>query len=278
MLPFTPQTGVLPISIATSIAVENFLGINPDFPQSDPIANKTHRLLINVRTLLRNVKSSISEQPNQIPEQDLIMHLETDINGIKNAVEANSRCKVSFYIPDYSKLNSSLPLAKVRAPKSEAQKFSATMEEAVLRGLLSNCPPEWKLEKDFMLVLPNEMLPNFAENVVLISHCAVDLLARYNFNDLKLLESHTGKLKSASLWSGKLAGTMDLSRIPFNKAMLQIFGDATHIQPMGIKIKRTILDIALADKWTPTTTKSLIMASLQKRKDPMLESMIYHLF
>ena len=278
MIEATPHVGGLPISIATSLAIENFLGIDPLKLNKNPPSKTTHRLMINVRTLVRNIYSSMDGKPTTIDPEQVLMYLESDIAAIKHTLEEKSSVKLSFYISSYKQLSKELPKASLRIPRTESQLWHAATEENLLMEFVKRCPPEWREDKSFLEILPTSVLTKHAESVMLLSHCPVDLLNRYRFNDLRLLESHTGKVKTNTQWNSKFAGSLNLERIPFNKAMLQVFGDAIHLRPMSITIKRAIIAIAIADRWTATTTKAKIMSSLKKNGTPEISALVFSLF
>src|SRR5690606_15099886 len=61
--------------------------------------------------------------------------------------------------------------------------------------------------------------------VLIITHFPVDLLNRYKFSRLVLLETHTGAMKPHTLWYTKLYNGKELNMIPFDRMTVQLFGD-----------------------------------------------------
>ena len=86
---------------------------------------------------------------------------------------------------------------------------------------------------------------------LIMTHLPVDLLARYRFSRLELLESHTGKIKGPAEWNTKLTNGKELANIPFNSFTLQLFGDNGNMfSPQSISIRRVLLEAAQKWGWT----------------------------
>ena len=115
--------------------------------------------------------------------------------------------------------------------------------------------------------------------VLILTNYAIDLLQRYKFTSLSLLESHTGAVKPPAMWYTKLNNGKELTTIPFDRMTIQMFGDGSNLfSPFPIKIRRTMLTISEKNKWTPMTTKAYILDSVKKERDPTLEALILNLY
>ena len=112
----------------------------------------------------------------------------------------------------------------------------------------------------------------------LITHYPVDLLARYNFTELHLLESHTGAIKNPSMWNTKLQNGRDIPNIPFDRATLQVFGDGVMYRPMNMKIRKAFIEMAEKHQWSAATTEALVKHSAKSAKDPFLGQFVNGLY
>ncbi|MNZ57992.1 hypothetical protein D3C78_759890 [compost metagenome] len=107
----------------------------------------------------------------------------------------------------------------------------------------------------------------------------MDLLQRYKFSSLTLLESHTGAAKPPALWYTKLTNGKELEHIPFDRMTLQFFGDNGNLfTGYPIKFRRIMLDIAKKNRWTALTTKDYIIQSVKKAYEPELERLVLNLY
>lgn len=242
-----------PISIATALALESAFGVSEDHPEykaKPPI--KQHRAIwFNIRTLLRNMLGAVNrEQKNLVKDDDLIDAMTAEIQVVIGAIESISSglCKPYFYIQSYSNLEKKYPYCLIRNPKTELQKAVMSQEEYVLEALINLDIVDIKRS--------DTKLEGCPENTLIVTHMPIDLLSRYNFSTLVLLESHTGKIKPHTQWSSKLTGgaKLDLTRMPFNHVTLQLFGDGIHFQTFPIKEKRQFVDMANKYLWNSTTT------------------------
>lgn len=247
------QGSYAPISIATALAIESAFGVTEEHPEhkKKPPINQYRAIWFNVRTLLRNLLGAVNrEQRNLVKDDDLIDALTAEINVITGALESFTQglCKPYFYIQSYPNLEKKYPYCFIRNPKTEIQKALLSQEDYVLEALLKN---------DVIQIEQSEItLKGCPQNTLIVTHMPIDLLSRYEFQSLVLLESHTGKVKPHTQWSTKLTGgaNIDLTRMPFNHVTLQLFGDGVHFQTFPIKEKRQFIEMANKYLWNPTTT------------------------
>ena len=59
---------VVPISIATALAIESLIGKNPEAPVVEDHLGEIDILMINVRTLTRNVIGAIQKEDKEVVE------------------------------------------------------------------------------------------------------------------------------------------------------------------------------------------------------------------
>lgn len=264
----------VPISIATALAIESSLGIMPEQETPDAPILKTQTLWINLRTLVRNFYGAIHKEfregvfPAQVAE--LIVN---EMQIIESAISkgANGRVEVTYYLCSLVGLNRRYPYAKHKSADTPNQKTAYAMEEATLQEILLLNPP-------FDLRLFEMDFDDVQQNAFIITHHPLDLLNRYRFKTLTLLESHTGALKPPSLWYTKLQNGRDLPNIPFDRMTLQLFGDGVLFAPMDGKARRLLVELATKNKWSPLTTKDYIVSTIHREREPILEALILRLY
>lgn len=271
------EKGALPISIGTSLAIESILGIYPEvegkplpYRGDNPPILSIDTVWVNLRTLYRNLTGCIDrEQRDTVDPMDLANALVSEMSSLEAAVSHGSkgRCSTVFYHCSYISINRRFPYGNHRNLSTEGQKNRWVMEEATLKEVMDLNPPVDFRTYDIDFDETNQ-------NGLIITHYAVDLLNRYKFKRLSLLESHTGAIKPPSLWYTKLHPMDDLMVIPFDRMTLQVFGDSTMFKPAPIKIRRYLVEIAKKAGWTGVTTKAMIEKTLKDEHDPVLEAFV----
>ncbi len=269
------EKGQVPISIATSLAIEGALGIYPDRPESPPPIQNAQAIWFNIRTLYRNLVNSLSaEVRDSANARDLLPHLREEMTIIENALIAtnNGMTRTTFYLCDHSDFYTRFPRAKFKSPVTDRQIVAMGVETDTLSQFLKDRPPH-----DFRLFKTEITAGSAREKdftTFVVSHQPVDLLSRYAFKSFILLESHTGKLKSAGQWGTKLNSGKDFPELPFNKFTLQVFGDGVHFSPLPGPVRHAVLARAKDDHWTPITTRDKMLASVQKIEDKDIRTLL----
>lgn len=271
------EKGALPISIGTSLAIESALGIYPEVEGKDPPyrgenppVTQVETIWINVRTLFRNLIGSIhKEERDSLEPVHLAEALANEMTVIESALTQGSlgRCSTVFYLCTFMGINRRFPYASHRNPNTDGQKATWMLEEASLKDLMENNP-----SVDFRVFDIDFDETN--QTALIITHYAVDLLNRFKFRTLSLLESHTGAVKNPLQWHTKLHGGQELVNIPFDRMTLQVFGDSVSFKPAPIKVRRHLVELANKYGWTAATTKALIMRDLKDEHNPILEGFV----
>lgn len=275
--------GQYPLSIATSLAMEGLTGINEVINENrivQPLLENIPSLWVNVFTLARNLVGSIAKEAvNSIVPEELVPVLMQEMAVIKDIAEqkTNFRSKVTFYFSHYEGMEKKYPHALLRSPTTDLQKINANiLHEACLQLIDeakgSQTPVEvYKLKLDIKVPQPKSFI---------LTHIPYDLLSSKHFQELLLIESHTGRVKAKPLWYTKYhkIPKESLLRIPFREDLLQIFGDNETFKPLSIHIRRRILEAATNDRWSFMTTKDKIEFSLEKLKDPEINSLVKNFF
>lgn len=243
--------GTLPISVGTALAIEQL-----------PVANmfKYHSFLINLRTIIRNARQAYEGE--ELPkEKELFEACRMDIIGIAEAIIAmklKTVLELKIYYPTYRGLAAMFPMAKLKdeTQGTEKQRAVAALDKKVAERLLE------EFGKNITKV--NCRIPDFIGQSLILSHHPVDLVTTDGYTRLNLVESHTGLIKTYSLFYTKLTGSDKLTNIPLNKLTIQIFGDnSTNFYSQGIKVKNEIKQLADAVKWSTASTPSLVARSIR---------------
>lgn len=259
---------VLPISIATALAIESLIGQNPDAPVEDDHLDEFDSLYINVRTLVRNMLGAIQTEDKNIDLSPMLV-MEYVINEMITIQaimsEEASDVPVVFYAPSYEGVyKNRFKHGIVKEYKTKAQSYLLERELHVQRNIVKETKD---MDTEFTIVEMDIEIPVDRVNVALLSHYPIDLLSRYQFNNLNLIESHTGAFKGPGEWYTKLTGYKDRSPIPFDKAMLQVFGDGTTFLSSARKLRTTFIELSEKFKWTYRSTEELIKFSAGSLND-----------
>lgn len=253
-----------PLSIGTSLALETLFDPRISaydgtrkIPERIDVSNYSD-IWINLSTLYRNMSGSmdlkhfLNYKPSAIRD---FMLKEIEVINSLFQVEGHGHCLPHFYVNTYESFYKDARYQKItkRLDNTEQQKIIADHLSKSISLLLK--------ETDEIYEFKDLVKPKSKCKSLMVSHYAYDLLSIKNFSSLDLLESHTGQLKKHYQWNTKLypLGTQtDLSILPFLKKTLLIFGDRTLIQPMDIRIRRLVFDVAVSKKWNPFTTEHKI--------------------
>jgi hypothetical protein len=250
--------GAHSISIGTSLAIEAITHTG-DFStlEGKPAILECDALYLNIRTLARNAYGSFDTKKSELSEEVLRETIISDIEQIKEVAKATSPNILCVpYLCSLKSLNTEFKTANFKNANTPLQVFYNTLEMSIYRTAKETWPD--LLEFDIELKGDGDTL--------ILTNQPIDLLSHKKFPSLKLLESHTGKVKGRTEWYTKLNGKSKL--IPFNRAMLVMFGDGVMFAPQAIKVRRVVLKIAEAKRWTQTTTKDKIFHNLRTANEP----------
>ncbi|AGX01738.1 hypothetical protein CF95_gp016 [Erwinia phage PhiEaH1] len=272
-------TGELPLSIGTSMAIEAL--------KEPAVYEKYDTLWINIRTLWRNIYDAIEREdrermikPPSPAQMDahyrqickaMADTMKEELQQIRGFLDGKLK-GVRVYHLGYKDLAKKYPMAILRVPTTPLQQQYADLMERTLDYVLME-DADTLIEQDKGSELRGEQTKS-----LIITHCPVDLLSRTKFNQLRLLESHTGAIKSKSQWSTKLTEGKEMKIVPFNYFTIQVFGDGgVHFNRWAIKARRELLEVATSAKWTPVTTMEKIKYNLKGMKDQFLAKQLQRL-
>jgi hypothetical protein len=285
-MPFSASSNALtnravsafPLSIGTALAFESlFDGSQPPYdpertvPERISINNYT-QVWINVATLYRNILGAVdSSMASDLVIDDILAVLMEEIDTITDLVKTATYDKVPvlFYRSKYEGLKSAHPHANLRVDNTPKQVDYSTMQSLVLNHLYRVHAGDLGLHE-----YKRKLTPSGFPKALMITHVPYDLLSYKEFGELDLLESHTGVLKKRVAWHTKLQNGKDLTRIPFNACMMQVFGDLQTFHPMPIAARRLIMDLSNQYEWHALSTLDRLRFSFDSLKDRLLADLL----
>lgn len=271
---------VLPISIATALAVESLIGENPDAPVVEDHLDRFDSLYINVRTLVRNLLGAIQTEDKNfsISPKYVLEYVANEMSTIVQLFKEYASDKnVVFYNPSYNDVYKGLKFKHgiVKEYKTKQQSYQYERENHV-NAAISKYVEENNI--DVTIIEINTKIPKDRVQVAMLTHYPIDLLDRYQFTELSLIESHTGALKGPGEWYTKLTGYKERPPMPFDKAMLQLYGDGTMFLSSKRKLRETVIELAKRFDWTYRTTEDLVKFSAKSLNDHFFTNYVNELY
>lgn len=239
----------IPISIGTALPFEERITVDTDKP---PL------LMMNLRTLFRNFWSAFPNE-GRPPVQTMLTDFNEELTNI-TGMASHADMSAIFYHNSYSSLERTMPNAKLKLPSTDTQRLYATAERiatlSAARALGSHQLPG------------DTQINGNGSKAWIMTHLPVDLLSAPVFNELTLIESHTGILKRRIEWTSKITKNENYTRLPFNELTIQVLGDrGNQFSSYSTKYKNVLMAIAKKKNWTPMTTKAKIRSDLSLVED-----------
>lgn len=247
--------GIFPISMATSLAIEALANLTPDRDPVLPMGiTKIDTLLVNVRTLIRNIESAFkNDDVKKLSVDDILETVSLEMANIVTAIKeiAPANVKVDFYVCTYEGL-SKFKTANLVVPTTPGKMIRAAKTNLVIEKLIQKAKVDGRSLRVYDLY---PFASDFAnDRVAMLTHMPMDLLEHRRFHECLLLESNTGRLKHSSEFHTKLHKRVDGLKLPFNLFTLLVFGDGKVFKPMNSAIVQEVIDVAIRGKWTSMTT------------------------
>lgn len=284
------------VSIGTSTALEGIFGVHDTltYTKDNPKPYKRFsNLVINIRTLFRNLISSVNSEAVKLitPEAALALVIE-EIRVIREVVISNSnrKLKVFWYAEMYPEqlLQYRFSKANIKKAKTEIQVGYSDLENNMFNLLQSKI--EDKSIYDEVLIsdrwfdfnLTTNLKPSIkhldtrVETTLVLTHLPLDLLL-LPLTRMALLESHTGKVKSQGIFHTKLKGKPE--HMPFDLMTIQMFGESGEMfSPQPIGVRKELLKIAKAGGWNPTTSRAKIKEDCKNKGDSNVTSLVRQMY
>ena len=259
-------------------------GVHPDIEphKQKGRLERIDELWINVRTLYRNTVGAVAStvDKRELRTDDVAVVMAEEMRVIPAIVDERSQGKVRvrFYFCEYKRLAKEFPKASLYRPKTDLQTWEKFHEEQVVAHLLTNpgVKPmigitEWKVTPAMFGIPPSR--------VAMLTSYPLDLLQRYEFTDLYLLESHTGKFKHTPEFHTKLKTKPKDVPAPLNLFTLQIYGDNGRIfDPNPKPIRDHVTALARRDAWSFASSIDRLKMSIEKHHDRVLVQLLKAMF
>jgi enamine deaminase RidA (YjgF/YER057c/UK114 family) len=260
------EQGQFPISTGTSRAIESLANMIPDQPKIKPAPmEQIDVLLVNVRTIYRNMLGSIKAVVKEdVVAQDIADFITQEMTQIRTAVTKISNGKVDtyFYLCRYPKLKEEFPHAQLILPQTPKQQRAKQLEDQTMDIILAN-PSKHGAPKILDYFLAGDGLQN--DRAACLTHLPLDLVKRYEFKELYLLESNTGAFKSYRDFSSKFKVKPAEAYFPFSLFTLQIFGDGGKMfAPLDPEVVQFVAGLSKRFHWTYMTSAEKIKFSLNE--------------
>lgn len=244
----------IPVSIPTAVPIEEVILMENGEPGD---------VWINVRTLIRNcINTLATEDKERLNAMELAPVILEEIQLLSDFIRQASHDsrRVVYYVTEKKSFSRCFPRALPKGYKTPKQIHELQLTTETIMEVVGASEGMIRV---FDIKLIGEERP-----VLLISHQPIDLLSNYSFPSCKLLESHTGKIKTKTYWNSKLSGK-DSELMPFNALTLQIFGDGESFAAYPRRLKVELLELAKKRNWSPITSNAKIESDLKLMTDKM---------
>jgi len=238
----------LAFSVPTAIPLEEHIG---------DLGKKVDHLWINLYTLFRNYHGSF-EDPLLVDRGEFIQGFAEELATLQ--AFTNAELPTYFYMSAVDALPNRLPLAKLKKPHTQRQLVYQNLERLAIDNL--------KRHDGVQVLKIQHTLPAMKGRGWVLTHHPIDLLSRYQFSDMQLLESHTGQLRPPVEWIRKLTTNNSYYHLPFNLLTMQVLGDRGTLFFTGSHAhKKALLSCAEKGKWKPTTTRDKVKSDIRSIDD-----------
>jgi len=257
----------LPISLPTAVAIRELLiGEHKDA--------KYQEVWINIRTLIRNLLHSLDADTLALASDIDLSNVIVDEIEILESVFRDQKPTVilNFYIAHYDKLKKLYPQAVFREVRTARQRFNQALLDNTYQDIIQFYQDPKKDPK--IKVFDLDIVPVVKTVAIFLTHVGPDLTSEGYFKSVRLLESHTGKLKDRSQWYTKFSTENTIPFIPFLRATLAILGDSEVFRPQGIKLRKALVETSEKYHWSSVTTLERMKLTLGYVKDAQIREQL----
>lgn len=254
------ELGDFPVSIGTSLALGTYLvpeettdkSLETPIVPPEPL-EKYSLLMINVRTIIRNARSSFEEIPTQ---KELDRVVEEDMVNIISIFQ-NQSIEIKFYINTFISIyRNKKYTSRLRRRSTKRQIEVDTLEKNTLKRYI---------EADNVLVKDNPKAVPGYDSVIYFTHVPLDLVVHTGYRKFASLRSHTGEVREKSDLHKYYFQTKNVpyDNLPFTMFLLSCFGDSVTFKPHPVKIRKEIVLLGIK-KWNVRTTSSTIIKDMKR--------------
>ena len=274
----TKVQGKFAVSIPTSLAFETLFGVNENITPTNPLPFVRYTyILINIRTLLRNIYSSVSKElKTRWTTKHYLDELLKELEIIPEIINQESKGKLSvvYYLDSYRDLAKEYPNAKLKPLKPTSSAVYESIEHTVTQVIY-----EQAVRKQLNIMLTNMYVPIPEDKnirVAMMTHLPIDLVKHARSPKVDLLESHTGIIKDSMQWYTKLLTKAE--RVPFSRFSIQLFGDGKFFSGMLPRYRNAVVEFSKQQRWNQQTSDNLMKLTFSKITDKDAYTGLYPLF
>lgn len=266
-----------PISAPTSLALEGSLGIHPDLELDHEPIQHYSEIWFNLSTLFRNFYNSLpNEIRDRVVETDLLEPFVSEIHTIDGILEQRvSKIKKFYYINSARSLKDFYPNASFRVASTKLQRAYKAIHDGVLERMPMHLT-DHDIKRFDVRINPRET----TSQSLMVTHYLEELLSAHYFNELHMLESHTGRIRPSYEWGARLyrpsTDKYELdSTFPFTPFTVQVMGTGQTFSPQPIKYRRFVLEMARHEHWSAVTRERRIRSAIRAcPKDEIREHLL----
>ncbi len=256
------EMGFYAISVPTSQALESLANTGIFAKDSVPVIESCETLMVNLRTLVRNAVNAFGSKAMRMSVDVLVDAVRADVEGINDYLDyISSKVRLEIYYCDYDDIPRRFPNAILKTPHTERQVIMANLANATLAKLRKE--PIHGID-----VLNTDWKLSGVNDTLLLTHYYLDLLSAKDFPNLRLIESHTGTVKTKAGFHTKLKLPKGVPNLPLNGLTIQVFGDGTLFAPQPKEVKKEFSNVAVKREWHALTTETRMFDSLQLTSRP----------
>lgn len=252
-------------SIGTHLMLESLFSYNYElydkeriFKPIDPSKYDYH--VYNIFTIMRNILgsySTVKDKRTILLSKTFASVLALEIEHMTNCyIHSGTKLKPLLFYPDYKKIYKEYN--KNKEIQDTVPRSMQFMMDTYL-GSLSKVTTIASVNKK-----GTYRLPKIEGTGLITTHIPCDLFN--NNNNLYLLESHTGALKSSSEYNSKYhsLGKQSMAHLPWHEELLYMFGDHLFVTPLPIIIRRKLYDLSIRSHWNVKTTRSKVRGDIMR--------------
>lgn len=248
------ETGEYPISIGTSVCFETL-----NSASSEAVKDKrgsVKKILISVDTLVRNLRGACRNDVLSVSEYASYLLQEMEL--IEELSEKLPRKpKVLFYHALFDGVTKRYPHALMREKSSKRMD-----DDHLVNSIISEAALQTQIAVGNYYDISFDVTSD--DSSIIIAHRAPELLRFSEFDNMSLLESHTGALKQRPNWYTKFTDGKHLPPMPFCPGTLFICGDNTFFKPRTAA-RKFLIAVATANKWRGNTTQKYMRSCMRDR-------------
>lgn len=266
------ERGQFPVNIPTSLALESLMNIHPERTWDQAPHTNYEHFWLNLRTLYRNICSSYTSDINLLLTPGVIAELlQDEWEAVKSILASRTKIQPVLYLCNYKAIYTRYRQHSVfKKDLTQKQQDDRERMEKSISQFLKDVGP------DYVQGFDTDIEPEHkgSGKYLFQTHIAFDLLSWRYFEDMDLLESHTGAIKNRSLWYTKYNNGKDLSMIPFTQYFLRVFGDREFFSPKDAELRKAIVDLANQYNWNSLTTDARVRLNLDQLKNPFFRAVL----